>query len=76
MIDASDMIAKLYIKDTNSPRPRNRPKGMKVCSFVEKFAMQKSNSSKIGLYTKVLCAMEYSGGYAISQNSATMGVFL
>ena len=61
-----------------SPRARNRfrlrQKGLKVCSYVEKCAEFKNQTlKKIGWYTKVLCATEYPG-YAISQNSAKMGV--
>ena len=49
---------------------------MKVCSYVEKCAEYKTQTfKKIGWYTKVLCAMEYPG-YAISQNTAEMGVSL
>ena len=40
-----------------------RPKGLKVCSYVEKCAEFKNQTLKnIGWYTKVLCAMEYSLG--------------
>ena len=37
-----------------------RPKGLKVCSYVEKCAEFKNQTlKKIGWYTKVLCATEY-----------------
>ena len=37
-----------------------RPKGLKVCSYVEKCAEFKNQTCKIiGWYTKVLCEMEY-----------------
>ena len=40
-----------------------RPKGFKVCSYVEKYAELKNQTvKKIGWYTKVLWAMEYPGG--------------
>ena len=52
-----------------------RPKGLKVCSYVEKYAEFKNQTlKKIGWYTKVLCANRIPPGYAISQNSAKMGV--
>ena len=39
-----------------------RPKGLKVCSYVEKYADFKNrNLKKIGWYTKMLCATEYPG---------------
>ena len=39
-----------------------RPKGLKVCSYVEKYAEFKNqNLIKIGWYTKMLCATEYPG---------------
>ena len=39
-----------------------RPKGVKVCSYVEKCAKFKNQTlKKIGLYIKILCAMEYPG---------------
>ena len=39
-----------------------RPKGLKVCSYVEKYAEFKNQTlKKIGWYTKVLCATEYPG---------------
>ena len=40
-----------------------RPKGLKVCSYVEKYAKFKNQTlKKIGLYTKMLCAAEYPRG--------------
>ena len=40
-----------------------RPKGLKVCSYVEKCAEFKNLTlKKIGWYTKVLCATEYPKG--------------
>ena len=40
-----------------------RPKGLKVCSFVEKYAEFKNQAlKKIGWYTKMLCAAKYPGG--------------
>ena len=40
-----------------------RPKGLKVCSYVEKCAEFKNQTlKKIGWYTKVLCATEYPQG--------------
>ena len=37
-----------------------RPKGLKVCSYVEKYAEFKNQTlKKIGWYTKILCAGEY-----------------
>ena len=40
-----------------------RPKGLKVCSYVEKYAEFKNQTlKKIGWYTKILCAAEYPGG--------------
>ena len=40
-----------------------RPKGLKVCSYVEKYAEFKTkNLKKIGWYTKMLCAAEYPRG--------------
>ena len=40
-----------------------RPKGLKVCSYVEKCAELKNQTlKKIGWYTKMLCATEYPGG--------------
>ena len=40
-----------------------RPKGLKVCSYVEKYAEFKNQTlKKIGWYTKMLCATEYPGG--------------
>ena len=40
-----------------------RPKGLKVCSYVEKCAEFKNQTlKKIGWYTKVLCATEYPRG--------------
>ena len=40
-----------------------RPKGLKVCSYVEKYAKFKNQTlKKIGWYTKLLCAAEYHGG--------------
>ena len=40
-----------------------RPKGLKVCSYVEKCAEFKNRTLKqIGWYTKVLCATEYPRG--------------
>ena len=40
-----------------------RPKGLKVCSYVEKCAEFKNQTLKeIGWYTKVLCATEYPRG--------------
>ena len=51
-----------------------RPKGLKVCSYVEKRAELKNQTlNKIGWYTKVLC-YAIPLGYAISQNSAKIGV--
>ena len=45
-----------------------RPKGLKVCSFVEKCAEFKNQTlKKIGRYTKVLCATEYPGVCNISK---------
>ena len=39
-----------------------RPKGLKVCSYVEKYAKFKNQTlKKIGWYTKVLWATEYPG---------------
>ena len=39
-----------------------RPKGLKVCSYVEKYAEIKNQTlKKIGWYTKI-CAAEYPGG--------------
>ena len=38
-----------------------RPKGLKVCSYVEKCAeFQNQTLKNIGWYTKMLCATEYS----------------
>ena len=40
-----------------------RPKGLKVCSYVEKYAEFKIQTlEKIGWYTKMLCAGEYPRG--------------
>ena len=40
-----------------------RPKSLKVCSYVEKYAEFKNQTlEKIGLYTKMLCATEYPRG--------------
>ena len=40
-----------------------RPKGLKVCSYVEKCVKFKNQTlKKIGWYTKVLCATEYPRG--------------
>ena len=40
-----------------------RPKGLKVYSYVEKYAEFKNQSLKIiSWYTKLLCAMEYPWG--------------
>ena len=40
-----------------------RPKGLKVYSYVEKYAEFKNQTlKKIGWYTKMLCATEYSEG--------------
>ena len=40
-----------------------RPKGLKVCSYVEKYAKFKNQTlKKIGWYTKMLRATEYPGG--------------
>ena len=40
-----------------------RPKGLKVCSYVEKCAEFKNQTLKIiGWYEKVLCATEYPWG--------------
>ena len=40
-----------------------RPKGLKVCSYVEKYAEFKNQTlEKICWYTKMLCAAEYPGG--------------
>ena len=40
-----------------------RPKGLKVCSYVEKYAEFKNQTlKKIGWYTKMLCAAEYPEG--------------
>ena len=40
-----------------------KPKGMKVCSYVEKCAEFKNQTlKKIGWYTKVLCASGYFRG--------------
>ena len=40
-----------------------RPKGLQVCSYVEKCAEFKNQTlTKIGWYTKVLCATEYPQG--------------
>ena len=40
-----------------------RPKGLKVCSYVEKYTEFKNQTLKrIGWYTKVLYATEYPGG--------------
>ena len=39
-----------------------RPKGLKVCSYVEKCVELKDQTlKKIGWYTKMLCATEYPG---------------
>ena len=39
------------------------PKGLKVCSYVEKYAEFKNQTlKKISWYTKMLCATEYPGG--------------
>ena len=53
-----------------SPRARNRlrPKGLKVCSYVEKCAEFKNQTlKKIGWYTKVLCATDAPGVCNISK---------
>ena len=40
-----------------------RPKGLKVCSYIEKCAEIKNQTlKKFSWYTKVLCATEYSRG--------------
>ena len=53
-----------------------RPKGLKVCSYVEKYAEFKNQTlKKIGWYTKVLCTAEYPGVCNISK-CAKMGVAL
>ena len=40
-----------------------RPKGLKVCSYVKKYAEFKNQTfNKIGWYSKILCAAEYPGG--------------
>ena len=40
-----------------------RPKGLKVCSYVEKFAKFKNQTlKKNDWYQKMLCAAEYPGG--------------
>ena len=40
-----------------------RPKGLKVCSYVEKCAVFKNQTlKKVGWYTKVLCTKEYPRG--------------
>ena len=40
-----------------------RPKGLKVFTYVEKYAEFKNQTLKIiGWYTKMLCATEYQGG--------------
>ena len=45
-----------------------RPKGLKVCSYVEKCAEFKNQTlEKIGWYTKVLCTKEYPGVCNISK---------
>ena len=40
-----------------------RPKGLKVCSYVDQCAEFKNQTlEKIDWYTKVICAAEYPGG--------------
>ena len=40
-----------------------RPKGLKVCSYVEKYAVLKNQTlKKFGWYTKMLCTVKYPGG--------------
>ena len=40
-----------------------RPKGLKVCSYVGKYAEFKNQTlKKIGWYTKMLCSTEYPRG--------------
>ena len=39
-----------------------RPKGLKVCSYEEKYAEFKNQTLKKIWYTKMLCAVEYPGG--------------
>ena len=52
-----------------------RPKGLKVCSYVEKCAEVKNQTlKKIGWYTKNAMRNGIPPEYAISQNSAKMGV--
>ena len=59
-----------------SPRARNKlgPKGLKVCSYVEKCAEFKNQTLKKPAGTQKCYAQRMPLGYAISQNSAKMGV--
>ena len=51
-----------------------KPKGLKVCSYKEKYAEFKNQTlKKIGWYTKVLCAAEYHPGRHFFQISTEMG---
>ena len=55
-----------------------RPKGLKVCSYVEKYAEFKNQTLKKNRLVQVLCATEYpggggGGGRQISQISTKMG---
>ena len=52
-----------------------RPKGLKVCSYVEKCAELKNQTVKqIGWYTKVLCATEYLRGMQYLKIALKWGV--
>ena len=51
-----------------------RPKGLKVCSFVEKCAEFKIKLFKTSAGTRKCYAQRNTPGYAISQNRAKMGV--
>ena len=51
-----------------------RPKGLKVCSYVEKCAEFKNQTLKNWLVHKSAMRNGISPGYLISQNSAKMGV--
>ena len=54
-----------------------RPKGLKVCSYVEKCAKFKNQTLKKNLLVhKSAMRNEIPPGYAISQNSAKIGVTL
>ena len=53
----------------------SRPKGLKVCPYVEKCAEFKNQTlKKIGWYTKVLCATEYPRGMQYLKIALKWGV--